>query len=77
LYISKEVGCGTYIPNPPLTRNCEREDFIIEGLSARTDQATVRHPAPKNLGAGCRMGRPMKKLPSSQETLVYVNLVWG
>jgi hypothetical protein len=30
-YISKEVGCGMYVPIPPLTRNCEREDFIIYG----------------------------------------------
>jgi hypothetical protein len=45
LYISKEVGCGTLVqgtlvPNPPLTRNCDREDFIIYGhyLAAFTGQ---------------------------------------
>jgi hypothetical protein len=28
LYTSKEVGCGMKIPNPPLTRNCDREDSV-------------------------------------------------
>jgi len=28
VYISKEVGCVTFVANPPLTRNCEREDSI-------------------------------------------------
>jgi hypothetical protein len=39
MYISKEVGCGTLVqgtlvqgtlvPNPPLARNCDREDLVV------------------------------------------------
>jgi len=28
-YTSKEVGCGTQVPNPPLSRNCNWEDSAI------------------------------------------------
>ena len=31
LYISKEVGCRTIVRNPPLTRNCDWEDFADYG----------------------------------------------
>ena len=30
-YISKEVECGTVVPNLPLSRNCNWEDSIKNG----------------------------------------------
>jgi hypothetical protein len=51
VYISKEVGCGTLVqgtlvPNPSLTRNCEREDFIVYGhwATGKADEKIALKP---------------------------------
>jgi hypothetical protein len=66
MYISKEVGCGTFkfpIPRYPVTVKGKILSITITGLAL------------KFLGVG--MGRSMEKLPSSQETLVYGGSVWS
>jgi hypothetical protein len=56
------LSCFSGQTNPPLTRNCDRED------SAEYSHCLTN--------SKCQMGRLTEKLPSSQETLVCVRIRW-
>ena len=58
-----------WVPNPPLSRNCNWEDSVREPRVLKTATGSMSFKA--------YPGRPVEKSPISQETLAYLPSVGG